>query len=173
MKCKCYPRTISSNCIAVSVRTPWCFNDLFDNVVGVEINHKLVEMLRENVALNSVKCKTSGASVSLSDKVVCQRAASGDFCRKVMRDRALTTNTIIETDAETGATTTKSKTINFNWTLVDPPRAGLADEKDQTCKLLTGFEDVLYISCMPDNLRRDLDTMNRCLAEQRFRESEK
>jgi tRNA (uracil-5-)-methyltransferase len=37
--------------------------------------------------------------------------------------------------------------------LVDPPRAGL----DSTCRTLAkGFERVVYISCNPDTLARDV-----------------
>eukprot|EP00930_Biecheleria_cincta_P042956 TRINITY_DN29553_c0_g1_i1.p1 TRINITY_DN29553_c0_g1~~TRINITY_DN29553_c0_g1_i1.p1 ORF type:complete len:521 (-),score=75.99 TRINITY_DN29553_c0_g1_i1:250-1686(-) len=41
--------------------------------------------------------------------------------------------------------------------LVDPPRAGL----DQTCiQLAEKFERIVYISCNPETLRRDLDTLS-------------
>ena len=45
------------------------------------------------------------------------------------------------------------KTYDFSTVFVDPPRAGL---DDKTCKLLTRFDHIIYISCNPETLARDL-----------------
>jgi tRNA (uracil-5-)-methyltransferase len=37
--------------------------------------------------------------------------------------------------------------------LVDPPRAGL---DENTCKLISQFEKIVYISCNPETLARDV-----------------
>jgi tRNA (uracil-5-)-methyltransferase len=42
---------------------------------------------------------------------------------------------------------------NFSTVLVDPPRAGL---DDATIELISGIESILYISCNPETLARDL-----------------
>ena len=48
------------------------------------------------------------------------------------------------------------KNYDFSTIFVDPPRAGVDDE---TLKLVTRFDNVLYISCNPETLRTNLDTL--------------
>jgi len=45
---------------------------------------------------------------------------------------------------------------NFSTIFVDPPRAGL---DDTTRKLASEFEQIIYISCNPETLKRDLETL--------------
>lgn len=45
---------------------------------------------------------------------------------------------------------------NLSTVLVDPPRAGL--DKD-TCKLMQQFQRIVYISCNPETLARDLEVL--------------
>ena len=47
---------------------------------------------------------------------------------------------------------------NFSTVLVDPPRAGL---DDGTIELISKTEYILYISCNPKTLARDLDSLSR------------
>ncbi len=50
------------------------------------------------------------------------------------------------------------KSYDFNTIFVDPPRSGL---DDLTRKMVTEFEHILYISCNPDTLARDLADIGR------------
>jgi tRNA (uracil-5-)-methyltransferase len=45
---------------------------------------------------------------------------------------------------------------DFSTIFVDPPRAGLDDD---TLKLVSQFESVLYISCNPDTLMQNLSVL--------------
>ena len=45
------------------------------------------------------------------------------------------------------------KDYDFSTVFVDPPRAGL---DPATCKMLCGFDNILYISCNPETLARDV-----------------
>lgn len=47
---------------------------------------------------------------------------------------------------------------DFSTVLVDPPRAGL---DSVTCQLIAQFEHILYISCNPDTLERDLNVLSK------------
>ncbi|MCB4753279.1 MAG: tRNA (uridine(54)-C5)-methyltransferase TrmA [Sulfurovum sp.] len=47
-------------------------------------------------------------------------------------------------------------TYNFSTVLVDPPRAGL---DEGTMRLISGLEYIIYISCNPKTLVRDLETL--------------
>jgi len=48
------------------------------------------------------------------------------------------------------------KDFDFSTVFVDPPRAGL---DPATCKLLTSFDNIIYISCNPETLARDIDVI--------------
>ncbi|MFB9137513.1 tRNA (uridine(54)-C5)-methyltransferase TrmA [Vibrio olivae] len=45
---------------------------------------------------------------------------------------------------------------NCNTIFVDPPRAGMDID---TCKMVQGYERILYISCNPDTLKENLDVL--------------
>ena len=47
---------------------------------------------------------------------------------------------------------------NFSHVFVDPPRAGI-DEK--SLKFISGFENIIYISCNPETLKRDLEILKK------------
>jgi tRNA (uracil-5-)-methyltransferase len=49
------------------------------------------------------------------------------------------------------------KEYNFSHIFIDPPRAGV-DEK--TIEFLKQFKNIIYISCNPDTLKRDLDRLD-------------
>jgi tRNA (uracil-5-)-methyltransferase len=48
------------------------------------------------------------------------------------------------------------KSYNFSTVLVDPPRAGL---DEGTIALISNIDNIIYISCNPDTLARDLETL--------------
>lgn len=50
------------------------------------------------------------------------------------------------------------KEYNFSTLFVDPPRAGL---DDTTRKLAKNFEQIIYISCNPETLHRDLENLTK------------
>jgi len=53
-----------------------------------------------------------------------------------------------------------SETIVFDMILVDPPRCGL----DPTTRRLIGaYKFILYISCNPDALHRDIQSVSICV----------
>lgn len=102
----------------------------FRTVVGVEIDQKLVESAARNLARNL--CGNA--------HVLCCQAES--FCKKVLREKRVRVPNVGE--------------CVFDCILVDPPRAGL----DATTLSLTAlYSHVIYISCNPSSLHRDLQIL--------------
>lgn len=48
-------------------------------------------------------------------------------------------------------------TYTFSTIFVDPPRAGI---DDATLEFIKGFQNIIYISCNPETLKRDLDSLS-------------
>jgi len=46
---------------------------------------------------------------------------------------------------------------NFSTVFVDPPRAGM---DEQSCRFVSRFENIIYISCNPETLLRDLEILS-------------
>lgn len=57
------------------------------------------------------------------------------------------------------------KSYNFSTIFVDPPRAGLDDE---TVKLVKQFDNILYISCNPETLKNNLESIYKTHTIERF-----
>ena len=73
----------------------------------------------------------------ISDKITILQIHSEKFCKSLLQQKSY-------------------KDIKFDIVLVDPPRAGL--DKD-TLNSVLEFKYILYISCNPDSLIRDIDTL--------------
>lgn len=99
-------------------------------VVSVEINKSLCAAARDNLAANEVH----NAWVVAADSQV--------FASRVLRNMCWTLP-----EAEGG------HTVHFQAVLVDPPRCGL---DDVTCSLVALYDAIVYISCNPVALLRDL-----------------
>ena len=86
--------------------------------------------------------------------VICDSEA---FAMKILRTKEC--KLINRISKNKGISTTNSNdddcelSYNFKVVLVDPPRKGL---DSQTCRLITNYEHIIYISCNPESLQRDL-----------------
>jgi len=79
-------------------------------------------------------------------------------------DKRVDTATTASTAAPAPAPTPAEYTYRFGAVLVDPPRCGL---DAQSCQLVALYPHVLYVSCCPDSLERDLRQLLRTHALQR------
>ena len=102
----------------------------FDKVLATEISKRSIYAAKENCELNSVT------------NIEFIRLASEEMTQALNKEREFTR--LKEVDLEA---------YNFSTVLVDPPRAGLDDD---TVKLIQGMEHIIYISCNPETLARDL-----------------
>ena len=102
----------------------------FDRVLATEISKRSIFSANENCKLNSV------------NNIEFIRLSSEEMTQALNKTREFRRLKDIELDS-----------YNFSTVLVDPPRAGLDAD---TIKLISGIEHILYISCNPETLARDL-----------------
>ncbi len=107
----------------------------FDRVLATEVAKSSMKAARHNAASNQVN---NLELVRLSAEEVCQAM---DGVREFRRLRDLT-----PIDA-----------YQFSTVFVDPPRAGL---DPLTEALVTRFDNIIYISCSPESLQRNLQTIS-------------
>jgi len=105
----------------------------FEKVLATEISKRSIGAAQENCRLNSVENITF---VRLSSEEMTQ-ALNG--VREFTRLKGIDLNS-----------------YNFSTVLVDPPRAGL---DEATIELIGGIANIIYISCNPKTLARDLETL--------------
>lgn len=107
----------------------------FNKVLATEIAKTSVHSARENFKLNGV------------DNVEIARLSSEELTQAMNKERAF--RRLREMDLDS---------YHFSTVLVDPPRAGL---DEGTEKLVQNFDNILYISCNPETLKKNLSTICR------------
>jgi len=106
----------------------------FDKVLATEISKNSIKSALENCTLNAVD---NISFVRLSSEEMTQALkATREFRR--LKDLDLSS-------------------YNFSTVLVDPPRAGL---DKGTIALISNIEHIIYISCNPNSLARDLESLS-------------
>jgi len=106
----------------------------FRSVLATEISKISVRSAQANFALNAV------------DNVTVVRMSSEEFTQALNGERPFRRLADIDLDS-----------YDFSTIFVDPPRAGL----DQgTLELAQRFDNILYISCNPETLARDLSALH-------------
>lgn len=105
----------------------------FDKVLATEISKRSIQAALENCALNGV------------ENITFARLASEEMTEALNGVREFSRLKDIDL-----------KSYNFSTVLVDPPRAGL---DTGTIELISTIENIIYISCNPETLVRDLETL--------------
>jgi len=105
----------------------------FDKVLATEISKRSIYAAKENCELNGVS------------NIEFIRLASEEMTQALNKEREFTR--LKEVDLES---------YDFSTVLVDPPRAGLDID---TIKLISNIENIIYISCNPETLARDLEAL--------------
>lgn len=109
-------------------------SDRFDRVLATEIAKVSVNSAHYNLELNGI------------ENVTIARLSSEEFTQAINKVRPFRRLKGIELDS-----------YHFSTVLVDPPRSGL----DQgTRELVQNYPSILYVSCSPDTLARDLESLN-------------
>jgi tRNA (uracil-5-)-methyltransferase len=106
----------------------------FNRVLATEIAKPSVAAAQYNIAVNHI------------DNVQIIRMAAEDFTQAMNGVREFRRLKDIELTA-----------YNCNTIFVDPPRSGLDDD---TVKMVQAYDRILYISCNPETLSANLDTLS-------------
>lgn len=108
--------------------------DKFDKVLATEIAKSSVDAAQFNIEQNK------------TDNVTIVRMSAEEFTQAINGERKFNRLKGIELSD-----------YNCNTVLVDPPRAGLDDE---TVKMVSGYENIIYISCNPETLKENLEALS-------------
>ncbi len=114
----------------------------FRRVLATEISRTSVASARENLSANGV------------DNVTVGRMSAEEFSQALRGEKGG------RRVAEFGL-----EDYDFSTVLVDPPRAGLDED---SCRQLSGYERIVYISCNPDTLADNLEILTRTHEVVRF-----
>ncbi|KKO44635.1 tRNA (uracil-5-)-methyltransferase [Arsukibacterium ikkense] len=104
----------------------------FNQVVATEISRTSIKSAEYNIQLNNI---TNVQVLQMSAEDVSKALVSGSALKNI-----------------------ELSGMALNTVLVDPPRAGLDPD---TVSLVSGFNDIIYISCNPDTLAANLQSLNK------------
>ena len=105
----------------------------FRNVLATEISKSSIRLAKQNCLINDV------------DNIEFVRLSSDETASALKHEREFRRLKHIDIDS-----------YAFSTVLVDPPRAGL---DEATIALVSSFETIIYISCNPNTLADNLDTL--------------
>ncbi|WP_461535939.1 tRNA (uridine(54)-C5)-methyltransferase TrmA [Spongorhabdus nitratireducens] len=114
----------------------------FDKVLATEISKTSVNSARHNFSLNGVR----NAEIA--------RMSSEEFTQAMNKEREFNRLKGIDLDS-----------YEFSTVFVDPPRSGL---DKGTEALVQRFDNIVYISCNPETLRENLETLTQTHSVERF-----
>jgi tRNA (uracil-5-)-methyltransferase len=116
----------------------------FTKVLATEISKTSIKSAKINCELNTI------------NNIKFIRMSSEDFVKALNKDREFTRLKKEKINLDD---------YNFQTIFVDPPRAGL---DDTTRNLSQNFQQIIYISCNPETLYRDLDILCQTHSIQKF-----
>ncbi|HEY9128810.1 MAG TPA: tRNA (uridine(54)-C5)-methyltransferase TrmA, partial [Sulfurovum sp.] len=105
----------------------------FEKVLATEISKRSIHAALQNCELNGI------------ENITFARLASEEMTEALNGVREFSRLKGIDLES-----------YNFSTVLVDPPRAGL---DEGTIELISNIENIIYISCNPETLARDLETL--------------
>lgn len=109
----------------------------FDRVLATELAKPSVESAQYNIAANNI------------DNVQIIRMSAEDFTDAMEGKREFRRLKDQNVDL---------KSYNCNTIFVDPPRSGM---DEGTCKMVQGYERIMYISCNPETLKENLEILGK------------
>ncbi|MGF1759073.1 tRNA (uridine(54)-C5)-methyltransferase TrmA [Photobacterium sagamiensis] len=116
----------------------------FDRVLATELAKPSVDSAQYNIAVNDI------------ENVQIIRMSAEDFTDAMEGKREFRRLKDQNVDLQS---------YNCNTIFVDPPRSGM---DEGTCRMVQGYERIMYISCNPDTLKENLDILSQTHRITRF-----
>lgn len=116
----------------------------FNRVLATELAKPSVESAQYNIAANNI------------DNVQILRLSAEEFTQAIEGKREFRRLKDAGVDLNS---------YDCNTIFVDPPRSGMDED---TCKMVQGYERILYISCNPDTLKENLEILSQTHKITRF-----
>ncbi len=110
------------------------FAKIFNKVLATEISKSSINAAKTNMTLNGVK------------NIEFVRMSVEEFTDALDGIREFRRMSDIDIDS-----------YNINTIFVDPPRSGM---DENSCRFCARYDTILYISCNPESLKRDLEILN-------------
>ncbi len=137
----------ASNCLAESAQGDllelYCGNGNFTAVLAEHFN----QVMATEISKVSVNSALSNFAANQIDNVTVVRMSSEEFTQALNGQRPFRRLANIDLD-----------NYNFSTIFVDPPRAGLDQDTE---KLVSRFDHILYISCNPQTLAKNLSAITK------------
>jgi len=116
----------------------------FNQVLATEISKTSIKSAKQNCTLNNI------------NNISFIRMSSEEFVQALEKQRIFRRLEIEQINLDN---------YNFSTIFVDPPRAGL---DEVTINLVKTFKQIIYISCNPDTLKRDLEILTKTHKIEKF-----
>ncbi len=113
----------------------------------IALSKKFNKVLATEISKTSIKSALRNCELNSIENIEFIRMSAEDFVQALNEVRAF--NRLKNIDL---------KSYNFSTIFMDPPRSGL---DDTTRNLSKDFENIIYISCNPETLHRDLETLTK------------
>lgn len=113
----------------------------------IPLSSKFNKVLATEISKTSIKSAKTNCELNNNTKIEFIRMSAEEFVEALEEKRVFSRLKDINL-----------KNYNFDSIFVDPPRAGL---DDTTRALVKNFEQIIYISCNPETLHRDLEELTK------------
>ena len=113
----------------------------------IPLSSKFSKVLATEISKTSIKSALNNCKLNNNEKISFIRMSAEEFVQGLKKEREFTRLKDINLDD-----------YDFDTIFMDPPRAGL---DDTTRALAKDFEQIIYISCNPETLHRDLEELTK------------
>jgi len=120
----------------------------------IPLSSRFRKVLATEISKTSIKSAKTNCELNKNTKIEFIRMSAEEFVEALEEKRVFSRLKDIDL-----------KAYDFDSIFVDPPRAGL---DDTTRALVKNFEQIIYISCNPETLHRDLEELTKTHAIQNF-----